>query len=65
MCPNHKVVMLNRDGNDDNSAASVLGANGSIIYPITMLWSLLGLAEDDRGTMMTVMHPRRPMYLHV
>ena len=55
----------NEDVNDDDSSAYGLGANGSIIYPITMLWSLLGLAEEDRGTMMTVMQPQFPMYLRV
>ena len=53
----------NEYGKGDDSAAYGLGANGPIIYPITMLWSLLSLAEEDQGTMMTALHPRRPMYL--
>ena len=55
----------NEDGNDDNSAAYGLVANGSIIYPITMPRSLLGLAEKDRKTMTIALRPWRPMYIRV
>ena len=51
--------------NDDDRAASGLGANGPIIYPITMPRSLLGLAEKDRKTMTIALRPWRPMYIRV
>ena len=54
---------INEDGNDDDSAASGLGADGSIIYPITMLWSLLGLVEEYWGRITTALQPQCHMYL--
>ena len=53
----------NEDLNDNDSAAYGLGANGPIIYPITMLWSLLCLVEEDQGTITTALRPWSPMYL--
>ena len=59
----------NKDVNDNDNDASGLGSDGPIFDPITMLWSLLGLAEEDQGTMMMVLRPRPrprcPMYLRV
>ena len=51
----------NEDGNDDDSAASGLVADGPIIYPITMPRSLLGLVEEDRGTITTELQPQCPL----
>ena len=57
MCPNHEVVMLNEDRNDNDSDAYGLGANVPIIYPITIIGRLRSCGgvsgEDNDGTAAT------------
>ena len=53
----------NKDGNNDDNAASGLGSDGPIFDPIMTPRSLLGLAVEVKVT--TTLRPRSLMYLHV
>ena len=55
----------NKDGNKDNNAASGLVFDGPIFDPITMHLSRLSLTEEYRVLKTIMLHPLRPIYLHV
>ena len=50
--------------NDDDNATAVSVSDGPIFDPITMPWSRLGLADEDRATTATLLWLQRTMYPH-
>ena len=58
---NHKK----KDRNEKGNVASRSVSDFPIFDPITMPWSCLGLAEEDRETMKTALRPWCHIYLRV
>ena len=56
---------VNKDGNNDENAASGSGSDDPIFDPIAMSWYHLGITEEDQATIATALRPRHHMYLLV